>query len=126
VKGHKRYRSGGWRLAVFAGTDPHTGRQRYIHETVRAPNTRAGAKAADARLAELIVAVEEGRAPAAHAPRTADVLTMRELAERWTSSNQPRQNRATGQWIGWSPKTAKTNRDNFQSYILPRLVTVTS
>jgi integrase len=88
---------------------------------VRAPDTRAGAKKADARLAELIVAVEDGRPPAARAPRKADVLTMGELAERWMRANQPRQNRRTGQWIGWSPKTAKTHGDNFRTYILPKL-----
>jgi integrase len=121
MKGHKRFRSGAWRLAVFAGIDPDTGRQRYVHETVHAPNNRAGAKTADARLAQLIVAVEEGRAPTARARRKADVLTMRELAERWQRAKRPRQNRRTGQWIGWSPKTAKTHLDNFRAYILPTL-----
>jgi len=61
MKGHKRFRSGAWRLAVFAGVDPDTGRKRYLFETVRTPNNRMGAKAADARLAQLIAAVEEGR-----------------------------------------------------------------
>jgi integrase len=104
---------------VFAGIDPETGRKRYVYETVRAPDTRYGAKKADARLAELIVAVEGGRAPSSRAPR-ANVVTMDELAQRWTTANQPRQNSRTGQWIGWSPKTAKTHRDNFRSYILPK------
>ena len=63
MKGHKRWRSGAWRLAVFAGIDAETGKQRYVNETVHAPNNRAGAKAADARLAELIAAVENGRTP---------------------------------------------------------------
>jgi integrase len=121
MKGHKRFRSGAWRLAVFAGVDPDTRRQRYVHETLRAPHTRAGARKADARLAELIVAVEEGRVPVARAPRSSSALTMEELAERWARANQPRQNSRTGQWIGWSPKTAKTHRDNFRSYILPKL-----
>jgi hypothetical protein len=89
---------------------------------VRAPDTRAGAKKADARLAELIIAVEEGRAPSVRAPRSANVLTMDELAERWMRANRPRQNSRTGQWIGWSPKTAKTHRVNFRTYILPKLV----
>lgn len=61
VKGHKRYRSGAWRLAVFTGFDPVTNKRIDVHETVRAPNDRAGAKAADARLAAIISAVEEGR-----------------------------------------------------------------
>jgi integrase len=121
VKGHKRYRAGGWRLAVFAGIDPATGRKRYVYETVRAPDTRAGAKKADARLAELIVAVEQGRQPAARASGKLKVLSVGELAERWMQANRPRQNSRTGQWVGWSPKTAKTHRDNFRSYILPTL-----
>jgi integrase len=121
MKGHKRFRSGAWRLAVFTGIDPVTGRQRYLHETVHGPNTRAGAKTADARLAQLIVAVEEGRAPSVRSPRKPDVLTLRELAERWQRANRPRQDQRTGQWIGWSPKTAKTHHDNFRSYILPTL-----
>ena len=49
------------------------------------------------------------------------MLTIRELAERWMRANQPRQNRRTGQWIGWSPKTAKTHGDNLRTYILPKL-----
>jgi hypothetical protein len=121
MKGHKRFRSGAWRLAVFAGVDPDTGRKRYLFETVRTPNNRMGAKAADARLAQLVAAVEEGRAPAARPSPNADVLTLRALAARWQSANRPRQNQRTGQWIGWSPKTAKTHADNFRAYILPTL-----
>ncbi len=67
--------------AKFAGVDPDTGRKRYLFETVRSPNNRAGAKAADAHLAQLIAAVEErtrarassavetGRAAAGRTPR---------------------------------------------------------
>jgi hypothetical protein len=61
MKGHKRYRSGAWRLVVHTGVGPATGRRRSIHETVHGPENRAGAKAANARLAELIAAVESGR-----------------------------------------------------------------
>jgi integrase len=118
MKGHKRYRSGGWRLSVFAGIDPMTGRKRYVYDTVRSADNRAGAKAADARLAQLIAKVEGGRVPEPRAPRKAEVLTLRELAERWQTANRPRQNKRTGQWIGWSPKTAKLHADNFRAYIL--------
>ena len=100
MKGHKRFRSGAWRLAVFAGVDPDTGRKRYLFETVRTPNNRMGAKAADARLAQHVAAVEEGRAPAVRPSPKADVLTLRERAGRWQSANQPRQDQRTGQWIG--------------------------
>jgi hypothetical protein len=97
MKGHRRFRSGAWRLAVFAGVDPDTGRKRYLFETVRSPNNRMGAKAADARLAQLIAAVEDGRAPATRPSPKADVLTLSELAARWQSANRPRQNQRTGQ-----------------------------
>jgi hypothetical protein len=70
---------------------------------------------------QLVAAVEEGRAPAARPSPNADVLTFRELAARWQRANRPRQNQRTGQWIGWSPKTAKTHADNFRAYILPTL-----
>ncbi len=46
---------------------------------------------------------------------------LRELAARWQRANRPRQDQRTGQWIGWSPKTAKTHADNFRAYILPTL-----
>jgi integrase len=121
MKGHKRWRSGAWRLAVFAGVDADTGKQRYIHETVRAPNNRAGAKAADARLAELISAVEQGRAPEPRRPPKSDVLTVREIADRWQAANRPRQSKRTQDWLGWSPSTAKAQAFNFRRYILPTL-----
>jgi hypothetical protein len=83
MRGHKLWRSGVWRLAVFVGIDPDTGKQRYVHETVHGPNNRVGAEDADARLAELITAVESGRTPEpARAPK-AKVLTVAALAERW-------------------------------------------
>jgi len=120
VKGHKRFRSGAWRLSVFVGWDPITGKRIDIHETVRAPDNRTGAKKADARLASIISAVEDGeeiRAPSARP----GAMTVAELADRWQHTNRPRRNARTAEWIGWSPKTAKTHADNFRSYILPTL-----
>jgi hypothetical protein len=105
---------------VFTGFDPVSGKRMNRYETVRAPNTRAGAKQADARLAAIISAVEEGREiESANGRRNA--LSMALLAERWQKANRPRQNDKTGDWIGWSPKTAKTHADNFRLYILPTL-----
>lgn len=119
MKGHKRYRSGAWRLVVASGREPLAGKRQNIYETVHAPNNRAGAKAADARLAELIAAVESGRQverrPASRG------LTVREVADRWQQANRPRRHERTGDWIGWSPKTAKTHADNFRSYIFPAI-----
>jgi integrase len=122
VKGSKRYRSGAWRLKVNAGRDPVTGKRREVYETVKAPDNRAGAKLADARLAELVSAIEAGHDPEAnHRRRSTAGITVAALAERWEEANAPRQNARTGDWIGWSPKTAKTHRNNFEQYILPSI-----
>ena len=43
MRGHKRYRSGAWRLVVFAGFDEETGRRVDVHETVPGLDNRAGA-----------------------------------------------------------------------------------
>lgn len=65
MKGNKRWRAGAWRLAVFTGFDPETGKRVDVYATVKAPNNRAGAKLADAKLAEMISAVEAGQLGAA-------------------------------------------------------------
>ena len=120
MKGTKRFRSGAWRLKVFAGWDPATGKRIDLYETVKAPNNRAGAKAADARLAEMVAAVESGERPSPKSPARArpSGMTVTELADRWEAAHRPRQNERTGQWIGWSPKT---HRDKFRRYILPTI-----
>lgn len=79
MKGSKRYRSGAWRLVVNAGRDPASGKRRSIYDSVPAPNNRAGAKQADARLAELIAAVEAGREPE-HPGRRRKGISVAELA----------------------------------------------
>jgi integrase len=109
-------------LAVANGTDPVTGRRSTVYETVRSPNNRAGAKLADARLAELIAAVESGRYPdRREAPRRGPSVA--DVAEAWQDANRPRQGPRSGDWIGWSPKTAKTIADNFRLHILPAVGT---
>lgn len=118
MRGHKRFKEGAWRLAVANSFDPLTGRRRTIYESVPAANNRAGAKLADARLAELIAAVESGRYPdqrdtPGRGPSVA------EIAAAWQEANRPRQDPRSGDWIGWSPKTAKTVADNFRHHILP-------
>jgi hypothetical protein len=77
MRGHKRFKDGAWRLVVDAGKDPITGKRRQVNRTVRAPNTRAGAQAADVELARLIIDVTAGEAaPSAH-------ITVGELLVRW-------------------------------------------
>ncbi|MGD9796088.1 MAG: tyrosine-type recombinase/integrase [Acidimicrobiia bacterium] len=120
MKGHKRFRSGAWRLTVFAGWDPVTGKRVDVYATVKAPDNRAGAKVADARLAELVTSVESGEhARAATSSQLGPTII--EVAEKWQRANRPRQNERTGDWVGWSPKTAKTNADNFRLYIVPTI-----
>ena len=102
---------------VHIGADPLTRRRRNVYETVRAPNNRAGAKQAEARLAEIIALVEAGKRP--HPGSSGP--TVAELAERWQRAHRPRRDEKTGSWRGWSPKTAKTTADNFRLYILPSL-----
>lgn len=90
-----------------------------MYGTVRAPDNRAGAKLADARLAEFISAIESGRDPEPAGVRNGP--TVAEVAEAWQEANRPHQDRRSGDWIGWSPKTAKTMADNFRCYLLPVL-----
>ncbi|MDA8379719.1 MAG: site-specific integrase [Actinomycetota bacterium] len=120
MRGHKRFRAGAWRLVVANGVDPLTGRRRSIYETVRGSDNRAGAKLADARLAELIAAVESGRVPEPH-EETRRGPSVAEIAAAWQEANRPRKDRRSGDWVGWSPKTAKTVADNFRCYILPAI-----
>lgn len=122
MKGHKRFRFGAWRLVVAAGTDPLTGDRRSIYETVHAPDNRAGAKAADARLAQLILAVEAGERQVSQ-NGTTTVPTVEELASAWQRAHRPRPARGSGDWLGWSPKTALTVADNFRFHILPAIGT---
>jgi len=121
MKGSKRFRSGAWRIKVSAGIDPVTGKRIELYETVKSPNNRKGAKEADARLAELIAAVEAGRDPERRSRPSSSGPTVADLAERWQAVNAPRQNPRTNDWIGWSPKTARTHRDNFKKHILPAI-----
>ncbi len=122
MKGHKRFRAGAWRLSVAAGIDPVTGRRRSIYETVRAPNNRAGAKEADARLAALIVEVESGEGGSRH-PRPNRGTSVSHLAQMWQEANRPARDAKSGEWSGWSPKTAKTVGDDLRLYILPAIGT---
>lgn len=58
-----------------------------MYEIVQAPANRAGAKAADARLAELIAAVESGRDPSPAGERTGP--TVAEVAAAWQEAHRP-------------------------------------
>jgi integrase len=83
VKGSKRFKAGAWRLRVDGPRDPITGKRVQVNATVRAPDNRAGAKAADAELAKMILQVERGET----LPRSG--VTVGELLERWVEHRRP-------------------------------------
>jgi hypothetical protein len=70
-----------------------------------------------ARLAGLVVAVERGHDAPSQGGRRGPLVN--ELAQAWQQSNRPRRDPRSGDWIGWSAKTAKTVRDNFRFHVLP-------
>lgn len=92
MAGHKRFKDGAWRLTVEGPRDPLTGRRRPVNATVRAPNNRAGAQAADLELAKLVVAVAAGKvAPPSN-------VTVAELVERYVEARRkPWEERSPGQ-----------------------------
>lgn len=105
MKGYRRWRSGAWRLTVYAGTDPATGKERRVYKTVHAPNNRTGESAADRALAKLITEVSAGEHTAS------DDMSLAELLERW------QQTRA----FAWSPKTALERRRLVDVHLVPEL-----
>jgi hypothetical protein len=84
VAGHKRFRAGAWRLTVEGPPDPITGKHQQLYRTVREPNTKAGAKAADVELSKLVVEVDARRV------LPSSGVTMSQLMERWVAHRRPR------------------------------------
>lgn len=83
MAGHKRFRSGAWRLTVEGPPDPITGTRQQLNRTVRQPNTKAGAKVADIELAKLLVEVDAQRVlPSSR-------VTVSQLMERWVAHRRP-------------------------------------
>jgi integrase len=108
MRGHKRFKDGSWRLIVDAGKDPMTGKRRQIFRTVRAPNTRAGAQAADVELARLVVEVTSGEtAPSAQ-------ITVGELLVRWV------EHRRRG-WEARSPGQPDWTLSVIRKHFIPRV-----
>jgi hypothetical protein len=108
MRGHKRFKDGAWRLTVEASKDPITGKRRAVNRTVRAPNTRAGAQAADVELARLIIEVTSGEAaPSAH-------ITVGELLMRWVEHRR----RA---WEARSPGQPDWTLSVIRKHFIPRL-----
>ncbi len=105
MRGTLRFKDGAWRLQVYAGRDERTGKRKQVTRTVRAPDTRAGRKAADAELARLVLEVEAGRHRLDHD------TTLAELLEQWVTASS----------IDWSPATTYQYRWTIEHRIVPHL-----
>lgn len=97
--GHIAERNGAFRVMVYAGRDPVTGRKRQITRTVR--GTR---KDAERVRNELLVAVDEGKVSPVAA-------TFGDLLDAWYAAASP----------DWSPKTALEHRRVIDSVLKPAL-----
>lgn len=105
MKGTARKRgTGRWQIQVYAGADPHTGKDVRVTRTVVAPHTRAGRKIVDQAIAALIVDVENGRIHIGEDP------TLSQLLDRWVTARSPE----------WSPKTTAESRRQIRLKILSR------
>ena len=102
MAGSLRWRDGAWRLQVYAGVRPD-GRERRITRTVRAPNTKAGRRQAEAELARLVVDVDDGRLVFDDDP------TLEEVLRRWIRHRRP----------DWSPKVAVDHERIVRLYCAP-------
>ncbi len=86
--GHIVRRGDAWRVMVYAGRDPVTGRKRQVTQTVRGSK-----KDAERVRNELLVAVQHGRTGG-------PAVTFGELLDDWFESASP----------DWSPRTALEHR----------------
>lgn len=90
---------GTWQVQVYAGRDPHTGRERRIARTIH--GTKRDAERA---LARLITEVEAGQ-------HRGDDPTVATLAEQWYTARSG----------SWSPRTRDAYRRELDQRIIPRL-----
>jgi integrase len=99
LKGHIRERGDAWEIRVYSGTDPVTGRKKYVTRTVRGSR-----KEADLALARLIVEVTGG-------VRVAQDATVADLVLRWFELAKSE----------LSPSTVRGYERNIKRHILPVL-----
>jgi integrase len=99
MKGHIRERGDAWEIRVYSGTDPLTGRKKYVTRTVRGSR-----RDADLALARLIVEVTGG-------VRVAQDATVSDLVLSWFELVRPE----------LSPSTVRGYERNINSHILPTL-----
>jgi hypothetical protein len=77
MRGHIRERGDAWEIRVYSGTDPVTGRKKYVTRTVRGSRREA-----DLALARLVVEVTGG-------VRVAQDATVSDLVLRWFELARP-------------------------------------
>lgn len=99
--GHIVERNGSFRVMVYAGRDPVTGRKRYVTRTVR-----GNRKDAERVRNEMLVDVQQGKTSPASA-------TFGELLDAWYDAASP----------DWSPRTALEHRRVIDSVLKPALGT---
>ena len=92
-------RGNSWRVMVYAGRDPVTGRKRQVTRTVQ--GTR---KEAEAVRNEMLVAVAQGKT-------STTSMTFGELLDAWFEANQ----------ADWSPRTALEHRRIIDAVLKPAL-----
>ena len=103
MRGHIRPRSKGtWEITLDSGKDPATGERRRHFETVK-----GGKKAAQKRLAELLLEIEKGAY--VRTPRT---LTLAEYLSKWLTDYA---------WPNLAPKTAEGYAHIIRQHLVPAL-----
>lgn len=99
MPGSLRKRGNSWELRAYAGTDPETGKQRWVSATVRGSR-----RAAQRELAELVSRVDYPR-------RMTSQATVTDLLRDWYEAVSPT----------WSPTTAHQTKSIIDHHLLPRL-----
>ncbi len=97
--GHITQRGNSWRVIVYAGRDPVSGRKRQVTRTVK--GTR---KEAERLRNEMLVAVQHGR-------ETGSSATFGDLLDAWYETASP----------NWSPRTALEHKRVIESVLKPAL-----
>lgn len=105
MAGHIRFRDGAWRLTADAGKNA-LGKRVQIHETVHAPNTKAGRKKAELARAALVLKGAE------QASRTTDeTMALAAFLAGWIERRSP----------DWAPSTRATDPGIVARHITPHL-----
>lgn len=99
MPGSIRRRGSSWELRVYAGTDPDTGKRRWVTAT-----TKGSRRAAQRELAEMVARVEYPR-------QMTSTATVAGLLGDWYAAASP----------NWSPTTARATRSIIDRHLTPHL-----